>query len=224
MRGAPGQHLLDKYQERLEVAQHRHGVDTVGIRCTPGHDGLAGNEKSDTEAKKATHGDSSLACQFPKCRGPVLVSRSAKQQSHLKRLGDKATSLFTKSLRCQRLRSIDPFMPLHRFRKITQDLPNEQASLLIQLRTGHIPLQKYLHKIRKVSLPRCPACLIQDETVHHYLLTCPAYRPQRGQLERTMRRAARSISMLLVNPKVFPHLFQYVNATQCFQHEPKHSK
>src|SRR5882724_1667570 len=116
MRGAPGQHLLDKYQERLEVAQHRHGVDTVGIRWTPGHDGLAGNEKSDTEAKKATHGDSSLACQFPKCRGPVLVSRSAKQQSHLKRLGDKVISLFMKSPLCPRLRSIDPSMPSCRFR------------------------------------------------------------------------------------------------------------
>ena len=181
------------------MAQSKHGVDTVEIRWTPGNNSIAGNEKVETEAKKATHTDSSLACQLPKsCRG--LVSR------------------------CQRLRSIDPSMPWKRFRKIAQDLQHEQASLLVQFRTGHIPLQKYLHKIRKVSLPRCPACLIQDETVHHYLLACPAYRPQRGQLERTMQWEARSISTLLANPKAFPHLFQYVNAMWQFQHEPEHSQ
>jgi len=52
MRGAPGQHLLDKYQERLEAVQHRHGVDTVEIRWIPGHDSIAGNERADTEAKR----------------------------------------------------------------------------------------------------------------------------------------------------------------------------
>ena len=78
--GAPGQHLLDKYQERLEVAQRRHGADTVEVRWTPGQDSLAGNEKADVEAKRAAHGDSSPACQLPKsCRGPVPVSRLAEQ-------------------------------------------------------------------------------------------------------------------------------------------------
>src|SRR5882724_5273091 len=133
------------------------------------------------------YGDSSPAPLQPKaCRDPVLVSRSVEHQTHLKRLGAKMASEFTRSPRCQGLRSIDPSMPLRNFRKATQDLPWGQASLLIQLRTGHILLQKYLHKIGKVNSPTCPACCIHNETVHHYLLTCPAYRAQRGELESTL--------------------------------------
>jgi len=150
-------------------------------------------------------------------QGPSLVSRSVEHQSHLKRLGAKSASEFARSPKCQRLRSIDPSMLSHNFRKATQDLTQGQASLLVQLRSGHVPLQKYLHKIGKANSPTCPACRAHDETVHHYLLTCPAYRIQRGELERTLRRAAQTIRTLLANPKAFPHLFRYVNATRRFR-------
>jgi len=84
MRGTPGQHLLDKYQGRLEVAQQRHGADTIAI----GHDGIPGNKRADEEAKKAMYGDSSPAPLLPKaCRESVLVSRSVECQTHLKGLG-----------------------------------------------------------------------------------------------------------------------------------------
>src|SRR5882724_9050636 len=117
--------------------------------------------------------------------------------------------------RCQPINSITLVQ------KATQDLPRDQVSLLVQLRTGHIPLQKYLHRIGKVDSPKCLACQTQDEMVQHYLLNCPAYRTQRGHLERAMQRAAWSIKVLLVNPKAFPHLLQYMNATRHFRHKFK---
>ena len=89
--------------------------------------------------------------------------------------------------------------------------------MLVQLRMGNIPLQKYLNKIRKRGSLKCQACQTQDETVHHYLLNCPVYRVQRGHLEREIRHVAQSANTLLANPKVFPHLFRYINATRCFQ-------
>ena len=138
-----GQHLLDSYQGRIEVAQHQHGATTVKLRWTPGHEGIAGNARADEEAKRASGSDSGPACMLTKsCRGPVPLSGAAARQRHLKSLRSKATDLFTKSPRSQWLRYIDPLMPLPRFRKSMQDLLRDPASLLVQLCTGHIPLQK----------------------------------------------------------------------------------
>jgi len=74
-------------------------------------------------------------------------------------------------------------MPLSRFRKITQNLLQVQVSLLVQLKMGHVPLQKHLHRIGKVNSPKCPVCHMRDKTVHHYLIACPAHRATRNQLE-----------------------------------------
>src|SRR5882672_3229873 len=76
-----------------------------------------------------------------------------------------------------------------------------QASLLIQLRTGHILLQKYLYRIGKVNCPRCLACHMRDETDHHYLTSCLAYRGPRSQMEKVLHRGAQSIRMLLTNQR-----------------------
>src|ERR1700728_4273812 len=65
-------------------------------------------------------------------------------------------------------------MPLKRYRMITNSLPCKQASLLIRLRTGHVPLNKHLFNIKSADSPICPACEDAHETVHHFLLTTPA--------------------------------------------------
>ena len=108
---------------------------------------------------------------------------------------------------------IDASMPLSRFTKIIQDLPCMQVSLLIQLRMGHVPLQKHLHRMEKVSSLRCPECHTRDETIHHYLMVCPAHKGLRSQMEKALLPGAWSIGTLLLNPKVFEHLFRYINAT-----------
>ena len=56
-----------------------------------------------------------------------------------------------------------------------------------------------------------------DESVHHYLIHCPAYKTQRCQLERKLKRDARSLRTLLTRPKVVAPLFQYINATGRFR-------
>ncbi|KAF8156730.1 hypothetical protein B0H34DRAFT_658337, partial [Crassisporium funariophilum] len=33
-----------------------------------------------------------------------------------------------------------------------------KSDILFQLRTGHAPLAKHLHRIGKVDTPRCPCC------------------------------------------------------------------
>ncbi|KAG2110706.1 hypothetical protein DEU56DRAFT_749788 [Suillus clintonianus] len=84
----------------------------------------------------------------------------------------------------------------------------------MQLRTGHAPLNKHLHRIRGAETPTCPACEESEETVHHYLMECPAYRAQRDVLQRSMPNRAYHIRRLLSNGEFLPNLFKYIAATK----------
>src|SRR5882724_3047552 len=141
------------------------------------------------------------------CRGDLLTSRSAARQCHRKQISVKTKKWFELSPRCQRLRLIDPSMPSTRFRKDTQGLEQWQASLLVQIRMGHVPLQAHLKRIGKTHSLMCLMCHKVDETVGHYLTTCAVFATQRGCMERQLWRAAKSISTLLTNLKAFTCLF-----------------
>ena len=67
---------------------------------------------------------------------------------------------------------IDNKFPSHSFLAVTSHLSKAQASVLMQLHTGHIPLNYFLHKINKVESPVCPICWLADKTIHHYLFNC----------------------------------------------------
>jgi len=101
------------------------------------------------------------------------------------------------------MKQINVSIPSSRFRKTTQDLPCAQVSLLVQLRTGHMLLQKHLHRLIKVSSPKCLACHSRDKTIHHYLMTFWAYSSLRNQMERALRWGVQLIGTLLSNPKAF---------------------
>ena len=146
------------------------------------------------------------------------MSRSAARQYHSKKVKLNATKQFANSPRFLRLHNINLLTPSSRFCRNTQHLLREQAATLIQLRTNHIPLRKYLHRIGKSSSPMCWTCTSQRETTHHFLMMCPVYTAARRQLEESIGRAARSMKTLLMNPKVFPHLFQFISASCSFSH------
>src|SRR5882724_3629413 len=108
-------------------------------------------------------------------------------------------------------------MPSPRFRKDTRGLECWKASLLVQMRTGHVPLQAHQYIIGKVPSLVCLMCHKADETVSHYLVTCTAFTTQRGCMERDLRRAAKLVSMLLANLKAFQSLFKYIHETRRFR-------
>jgi hypothetical protein len=100
---------------------------------------------------------------------------------------------------------------------IADSLPRKQASLLIQLRTGHAPLNKHLFNIKSTDSPICPVCEDAHETVHHFLLSCPAYERHRRHLFYTLNRGSRSLATLLSHPKATKHLFKFINKTGRFK-------
>jgi hypothetical protein len=69
------------------------------------------------------------------------------------------------------------------------------------------------HRIGKAESSQCPHCHQVDETVHHYLITCPFYRRERHILAGALGRKPTSISFLLTDPIATPHLVQFVNAS-----------
>ncbi|KAF8871382.1 hypothetical protein CPB84DRAFT_791922 [Gymnopilus junonius] len=81
------------------------------------------------------------------------------------------------------------------------------------LRTGHAPLAKHLHRIGKVESPRCPCCRQEEETVHHYLIWCPAHREARCTMIREAGTAASSLTDLLLQCTLLPALFKFIAAS-----------
>ena len=59
-------------------------------------------------------------------------------------------------------------------------------------------------------------CHKADETISHYLTAFMVFTTQRGHMERQLRRAAKSVSMLLTNLKAFPCLFKFIHDTRRF--------
>ena len=112
---------------------------------------------------------------------------------------------------------IDDKLPSHSFLAATSHLSRAQASILMQLCTGHIPLNYFLHKINKVESPTCPLCWTADETIHHYLLDCPGFVYERHSLARATGRNSKSIRHLLGNWHAYKSVLTYVHATECFK-------
>ena len=64
--------------------------------------------------------------------------------------------------------------------------------------------------------PVCLKCHKADETVSKYLTACMAFTTQRGCMERHLRWATKSVSLLLMNVKAFPCLFKYIHDMRRF--------
>ncbi|KAF8585859.1 hypothetical protein K439DRAFT_1342494 [Ramaria rubella] len=105
---------------------------------------------------------------------------------------------------------IDPSLPSEKFLWNTALLSQSNSSLLLQLRTGHIPLNSHLYCIGKSKTMKCPHCPSKQEMVYHFLILCLAYKSQRTELKRKLGRGARSLRNLLSHQSAIPHLTTFV--------------
>jgi ribonuclease HI len=210
-RPAPSHYIWDMFHKRLEMVQGRHQDMEIEIRWTPGHKGIEGNEEADKEAKMAAEQGSSERAGLPApLRKALPYSKSATRMAYTKKLKRKAKKAWEASTRYERIKDIDPSLPSSSFRKLVAPLSRKHASVLIQLRSGHIPLNKHLHRIGKAESPICPCCRQHEETVHHFLIRCPAHRNARTALTHAAGRDATSLHKLLSKPKLIPHLFRFI--------------
>jgi hypothetical protein len=114
----------------------------------------------------------------------------------------------------RRLHAADPTMPSNNFLKIASKCTRPQASLLIQLRTGRIGLNRHLHQLSQADDPFCPHCPHVEETVRHLLLECPKYWKERLFVQRRLRRKAFDMKTLISDPKAIHLTLKFVAQTR----------
>ena len=183
---------------------------------TPGHEDITGNEIADREAKRAAKGHSSTNNLLPAFlrRKPLPVSISATRQFLKRKIKARWQADWKSSPRFLRMKHIDHHLPSDDFLDIISQLRRNQSSLLIQLRTGHIPLNQTLYRIKRSATPFCPHCRPDViETVHHLLLYCPHYTRARRLLQAHLGRQSSSLSFLLSSRHGIPDLLRFIHNT-----------
>jgi hypothetical protein len=188
------------------------------LQWVPGHEGIEGNEKADMEAKRAAEGEHrNHRNEHHRLLKGLPASKSAMKQHCKRRVWKDYEKEFRKSMRYERSARYDPKTPASNFMKITAKLTRHQASILIQLRTGHIPLQAYLHRFKLAETPTCPSCGTEPETVSHFLLHCITYVAQRRRLRRSLGRDQSLGLEILDDKKRMKSLMAYIKDMKHFE-------
>ncbi len=104
-------------------------------------------------------------------------------------------------------------------------LSRSVASRITQFRLTHIPLNRYLKRIRRVDNARCPACSKDEKNIEHFLLRCPSYAHERWTLSQHTRKRCEALTLkiLLGDPQFTLLLAAYIHATERFSQPGEHS-
>jgi hypothetical protein len=171
----------------------------------------------DAQAKKAITEGSSKREKLPRYLKEWLpYNKSAMKAAHNEKLKCRTQKIWQKSPQYKKMKKTDPTAPSNKYINLITNLPRKLASILTQLRTGHAPLAKHLHHIGKSNSPLCPACQQAEETVHHFILHCPAHRTARQMLRSNTGGRDIDITKLFTTPKMLRALFKYVAETGRF--------
>ena len=96
-------------------------------------------------------------------------------------------------------------------------LSGSQASIIMQLRTGHVPLSKHLSCICKADTAICPHCQQDEESVHHYLFDYAAWRHERWHMGQSLGRKAKSMDCALNTRKGIKEVVRFMGRTARFK-------
>ena len=218
---SPAQAIIDEIIAQMERnwAGASNPAYTLDITWVRGHSGVEGNERVDREAKEAAKGRSSQKRNLPKflTKAPLPKSISAQRQEFNAGLIRRWKLEWEKSPRHARISRIDPTMPSNGFRKLMAGLSRSQASIIMQLRTGHVLLRKHLSQICKVDTVTCLHCQQDEESVHHYLFECAAWRHERWHMGWSLGRKAKSADCTLNTQKGVKEVIRFVGRTARFK-------
>jgi len=228
-KSGPGQYLVLEYMRLTEIMNDGTDIpSTTGtvkftLKWIAVHKGVIGNERVDEEAKRAAQGESSPPEELP----PILhkrlpLSAAAVKQEHAEVQKKRWKEEWKVSPCYARFQHIDKAFPFNKFQLISSKLSRSQSSLLIQIQTGHIPLNSYLYRIKKSGTRQCDACwganqLTITETVVYYLFECQAYATERYDMDRALGRHSRDLQGILVSLDRIKELLKFVGRMARFK-------
>ena len=141
-------------------------------------------------------------------------SKSVVQQEYHRKIKKAAMKFWSCLPRFDQMALIDPDFSHNKFTKLTHSISCNQASILFQLQSGHIPLNMYLHRINKADSPICQGCQHYKELVFHYIMRCKTYTVVRQAMFNAAGRDARKLGKLLSTVELIPHLFQFIKTME----------
>ena len=217
-----GHYLAEIFLSTAFNLQKINGTANYSLRLgwTAGHVNIEGNESADEEAKKAAEGKTTEKSMLPKAlKKPLKHSKSAAKQEHKSKLKNAWRTNWYKSPRAHRIKHIDPTVPSLKFLKLTSapDISRQGASWLFQLRVGHIPLNAYLYRFKRMAHPNCPACGQEIESTQHFVLDCPKYAYERWTLLAGKNQKNRDFANLIGQEDNALSLTAYIQAMGRFR-------
>ena len=217
-----GHYLAEIFLSTAFNLRKRNGTANYSLRLgwTAGHVNIEGNKLADEEAKKAAEGKTTEKSMLPKAlKKPLKHSKSAAKQEHKSKLKNAWRTNWHKSPRAHRTKHIDPTIPSLKFLKLTSapDISRQGASWLFQLRVGHIPLNEYLYRFKRMAHPNCPACGQEIESTQHFVLDCPKYAYERWTLLAGKSQKNREFANLIGQEDNALSLTAYIQATGRFR-------
>jgi hypothetical protein len=126
------------------------------------------------------------------------------------------------SPRRERMERMDKSFPFTRFRQLLHGFTRAQCSLLIQIRSGHIPLNAHLFRLSCVDTDKCQAChnrpgVPSREIITHFLIDCPAYQNERHHLDTALGRRHRDLGHIMSKESHIRELLRYIARTERLQ-------
>lgn len=226
-RAKPGYHWIRGLTDLAETL-FSGGVSTNSssrpkLNWIAAHKDVKGNEKADEEAKKAAAGETSRARLLPQSfRTSLPPSVGATKHQFLVKLRDEWSVSWDFSPRKARMEKFDEDFPFEKHRKLTDQLTRVQSSLIFQIRSNHLPLNCYLHRIGKAPSRRCEKCwhrrrIEVTETVIHYLFECPSFDYERHTLDSKLKRDSRDLKKILSDPDHVRTLLSFIGSTKRFK-------
>jgi ribonuclease HI len=210
----PGKYILDAIHKEISKAAETNGGDRIRLRWIPGHQGVKGNEAADVEAKRAAEGETSPGKDLPKILKKELpTNKAAAKQRFSKEVKEVRAERWKQHTEGRFIAKTAPELPSKKHCAKLGELTRKGASIWTQLKTGHVGLNKHLHRIKVVESPKCARCKIYNESVEHYLLHCKAYKRERITMKRSTKGGTKDIGRLLGNQRNAKAVVDYVIET-----------
>ena len=203
----PGSHIVYATCEYITQA--------LKIMWIPSHSNIVGNTKADDLAYIAARGQSSPANNLPPLlRCSLLFSVKAEWRNYSQEISTMWKDKWQQSPRRERMERIDKSFLYNKFRQLLNSFTHAQCSLLIQLCSGHIPLNAHLFHLSCFETDKCQACHTRcgtssRETITYFLFECPAYQDERHHLDATLGQQNRNLNIIMSKEAHVQELLQY---------------